>query len=335
MMDEQQFWALVVRRHADGSCTREIERRRVDDLPAGAVLVRVHYSSLNYKDALSASGNTGVSKHYPHTPGIDAAGVVVQSSDASFAPGDEVLCTGYDLGMNTPGGLGQYIRVPAAWLVPRPGPLSLLECMQYGTAGYTAALCVLALQEGGVAAESGAVLVSGASGGVGSVAVHLLGHLGYTVTALTGKEDAADYLRGLGAAAIETPGQFLSGGDKLLLPSRWAGVVDTVGGEILAVAVKSTRMDGVVTCCGNAASPLLPLNVYPFILRGVRLVGVYSADSPMARRLRVWEKLAGAWRLPKMGELSRTMPLNRVSEALDAMLIGASRGRIVVDMREV
>ena len=334
-MDEQNFWALVVRRLDDGTCVRAIEQRRLEELPSGTVLVRVLYSSLNYKDALSASGNTGVSKYYPHTPGIDAAGEVVHSEVAAFSPGEEVLCCGYDLGMNTPGGLGQYIRVPAEWVMAKPASLSLLECMRYGTAGYTAALCVLDLQDNGVRAESGDILVSGASGGVGSVAVHLLSHLGYRVTALSGKVEAAEYLRDLGAAAIETPQQFLVNKEKQLLPARWAGVVDTVGGEILATAVKGCRMEGVVACCGNAASPLLPLNVYPFILRGVHLLGAYSADTPMEKRIRVWAKLAGDWNLPKMAELSRTIPLGRVAEELDAMLAGKGRGRIVVDMGEV
>ncbi|MGI6639292.1 MAG: YhdH/YhfP family quinone oxidoreductase [Desulfobulbus sp.] len=334
-MDEQIFSALVVRKHVDGSCTRAIEERRVRELPVGDVLVRVLYSSLNYKDALSGSGNTGVSKHYPHTPGVDAAGVVVQSADAAFKPDDAVLCTGYDLGMNTPGGLGQYIRVPAKWLVHKPASLSLLESMQYGTAGYTAALCVLALQDGEITTDSGDILVTGATGGVGSIAVHLLSQLGYRVTALTSKEHAAEFLRDLGAVAIEAVQQFMHNKDKLLLPARWAGVVDTVGGEILATAVKSTGFDGVITCCGNAASHDLPLNVYPFILRGVHLIGIYSAESPMHKRLRVWEKLAGEWKLPKMVELSRIIPLAQVPAEMDAMLAGQARGRIVVDMQEV
>lgn len=334
-MADRSFRALVARKHTDGTCTKGIEERQIDELPAGAVLVRVLYSSLNYKDALSASGNTGVSKYYPHTPGIDAAGVVACSSDPAFKAGDEVLCTGYDLGMNTSGGLGQYIRVPAAWLVRKPDSLSFLETMQLGTAGYTAALSILTLQDNGVIPVSGVVLVTGASGGVGSIAVHLLSQLGYNVTALTSKPQAAEYLRDLGAREIESPQQFLADKDRLLLSARWAGVVDTVGGDILATAIKSTGFDGVVTICGNAASHEIPLNVYPFILRGVHLVGIYSADTPMDKRLRVWEKLAGEWKLPKMAQLSRVVSLSQVPKEMDAMLAGKGWGRVVVDVQEV
>ena len=334
-MADQSFRALVVRKGADGAYTRAIEERQVEDLPAGAVLVRVLYSSLNYKDALSGSGNTGVSKYYPHTPGIDAAGVVAHSTDPAFKKGDEVLCTGYDLGMNTSGGLGQYIRVPGEWLVRKPETLSFLESMRLGTAGYTAALSVLTLQDNGVVPAKGEVLVSGATGGLGSIAVHLLSQLGYKVIALTSKAHAADYLHELGASGIESPSQFLANKDKLLLSARWAGVIDTVGGEILATAVKSTRFDGVVAICGNAASHEISLNVYPFILRGVHLIGIYSADTPMKKRLRVWEKLAGEWKLPKMKQLSRIISLNQVPDEMDAMLAGQAHGRVVVDMQEV
>lgn len=334
-MAEQSFRALVARKQADGTCTRAIEERQVEDLPAGSVLVRVLYSSLNYKDALSGSGNTGVSKHYPHTPGIDAAGVVAHSTDPAIKEGDEVLCTGYDLGMNTSGGLGQYIRVPAEWLVRKPASLSFLETMQLGTAGYTAALSALTLQDNGVTPGKGEILVSGASGGVGSIAVHLLSRLGYKVTGLTSKAHAAEYLRDLGAAGIESPQQFLANKDRLLLSARWAGVVDTVGGDILATAVKGTRFDGVVAICGNAASHEIPLNVYPFILRGVHLIGIYSADTPMDKRLRVWEKLAGEWKLPKMAELSRVIPLGRVAAEMDNMLAGKGKGRVVVNVQEL
>ena len=330
---ERKFYALVARKQEDGSCTRAIEERGTADLPPGEVLIRVHYSSLNYKDALSANGNTGITKHYPHTPGIDAAGVVAESSDPDFRAGEEVICTGYDLGMNTAGGMGQYIRVPAAWVVRRPEGLSLLEAMRYGTAGFTAALSVLALRDNGVLPESGEVLVSGATGGVGSVAVHLLSRLGHPVTALSGKPEAEPYLRDLGATAVLSRQELLANPEKLLLPSRWAGALDTVGGPILAAAIKGTRMDGVITCCGNAASEDLPLNVYPFILRGVRLIGIYAANCAMDRRLRVWRKLA-EWQLPKMAELSRIVPLAQVPEEMAAMLAGKSKGRVVVDMRE-
>ena len=333
-MEDQKFYALVARKAEDGACTRAIEERRVGDLPPGEVLIRVRYSSLNYKDALSAHGNTGITKHYPHTPGIDAAGVVAASTDPAFREGEEVICTGYDLGMNTDGGMGQYIRVPAAWVVRKPEGLSLLESMRYGTAGFTAVLSVLALRDNGVTPESGEVLVSGATGGVGSVAVHLLSQLGYRVCALSGKIEAADYLRGLGAIRVESPKTLLAHPEKLLLSAQWAGAVDTVGGPILAAAVRSVGMDGVVTCCGNAASEDLPLNVYPFILRGVHLIGIYAAASSMPRRMRVWQAIAER-PLPKMAELSRMVSLGQVPAEMENMLAGKSKGRVVVDLQEL
>src|SRR5690606_11043885 len=224
------FDALWIEEQPDGSFTRSIVRRSTDDLPAGDVLVRVHYSSLNYKDALSASGNRGVTRKYPHTPGIDAAGTVVESAVDAFGPGDEVIVIGYDLGMNTAGGFGGYIGVPAGWVVKRPAGLSLREAMIVGTAGFTAAQCVAALVDHGVTPESGEVLVTGATGGVGSMAVAMLGKLGYNVTAATGKRDEVDFLHNLGARTVLERAEVDDQSGKVLLRERWAGVVDTVGG---------------------------------------------------------------------------------------------------------
>jgi NADPH:quinone reductase-like Zn-dependent oxidoreductase len=310
-MDKNRpFSALVVSEDANGQFRRAIVQRRIGDLPDNEVLVRVRYSSLNYKDALSATGNRGVTRHYPHTPGIDAVGTVEASASPQWRVGDEVLCTGYDLGMNTDGGFGQYIRVPASWLVRRPETLSPLACMRLGTAGYTAGLCVLGLEDNGVLPARGPVLVTGATGGVGSIALMLLHRLGYEAVAVTGKASAHASLRSLGAASVVDRQELLKDRDKQLLPARWAGVV---------------------TLCGNAASADLPLNVYPFILRGVHLVGVYSANSPMERRLRVWEKLAGEWRLD-LEPISRVVSLQQLEAELTAMLAGRTTGRCVVDL---
>jgi len=246
---------------------REIQQKTFNDLPPGDVLIEVQYSSLNYKDALSANGNRGVTKHYPHTPGIDAAGVVVESSVPAWQPGDEVICSGYDLGMNTDGGFARYIRVPHSWVVPKPVNMSLLESMQLGTAGFTAALCVLALESNGVKPENGPILITGATGGVGTIALQILAGLGYKGVAVSGKSEARDFLQSFGADEVIDRVSFLANKEKGLLPATWAGVVDTVGGDILATAIKGTGFDGVVTSCGNAASGDLPLNVYPFILR--------------------------------------------------------------------
>lgn len=331
-MNELHFNALVAVEDQNGVFHRAIRQQTLADLPAGEVLIKVKYSSLNYKDALSATGNRGVTKAYPHTPGIDAAGVVVASSNPQWQCGDEVICTGYDLGMNTSGGFGQYIRTPAHWLVKKPVGLSLLEAMQLGTAGFTAALSVLGLQNNGVAPENGAVLVTGATGGVGTIAVMLLRKLGYAVTALTGKMSERQFLLDLGAQAVLDRNEFLGHKDRPLLPARWAGVIDAVGGEVLATAVKGTGFDGVVTSCGNAASGDLPLNVYPFILRGVHLLGIYSANCPMEKRLAVWGKLAQEWKLPEVSSLCRMVTLDELETEIFAMLAGNSKGRCVVDL---
>jgi acrylyl-CoA reductase (NADPH) len=332
MQENQEFRALVAFEDHLGVVQREIRTRRVADLPSGEVLIKVKHSSLNYKDALSATGNRGVTKSYPHTPGIDAAGQVVASTDPQWRHGDEVICTGYDLGMNTAGGFGEYIRTPSHWLVRKPEGMSLLEAMQLGTAGFTAALCVRGLQVNGVEPEKGAVLVTGATGGVGTVAIMLLHKLGYAVTALTGKMSEHHHLIQLGAHAVLDRNQFLAGADRQLLPAQWAGVIDTVGGKILAAAIKGTDFDGVVTSCGNAASGELPLTVYPFILRGVHLLGIYSANCPMDKRLETWGKLGGEWKLPSLARQCRRIRLEQLEPEIIAMLAGKSKGRCVVDL---
>ena len=333
-MVKQNFSAYVVRETSPGHFVGAIEQRTIKDLPPGDVLLQVRYSSLNYKDVLSASGNRGVTKCYPHTPGIDAAGVVISSSSPLVKCGDDVICMGYDLGMNTAGGLGQFIRVPASWVVKKPDTISLLQAMQIGTAGFTAAQSVLALIDNSVTPEKGEILVTGSSGGVGSIATHLLSELGFRVTALTSKERVQEYLLSLGAKTVLSPKVLLEDRHKFLLSERWAGVIDTVGGDILATAIKGLHFDGVATCCGNAASAELILTVYPFILRGVHLIGIYSANCPREKRLKVWQKLAAEWQLPMLKDMSRTISLSGVSREVDAMLAGKTIGRCVVDLWE-
>jgi len=260
---QQTFRAMIVEETEPRKFTREIRDRSIDDLPAGDLLVKVHYSSLNYKDALSATGRPGVTRHYPHTPGIDAAGVVAACADGTFTPGDSVLVTGYDLGMDTAGGYGQYIRIPSEWAVPLPAGLSLREGMILGTAGFTAGLSVYKLMQNGVQPGDGEVLVTGASGGVGSIAVAILARTGYRVVAATGKAAENDYLRGLGAAEVIGRDQVLAGSERPMMKERWAGVVDVVGGDMLAAAVKSTRYGGTVTCFGLGALADLNVTVFP------------------------------------------------------------------------
>jgi putative YhdH/YhfP family quinone oxidoreductase len=327
----QTFKAMVVSETADQKFTREIRQKEFSDLPAGELLIEVKYSSLNYKDALSASGNKGVTRKYPHTPGIDAAGVVVTSSTSQFGAGDQVIVTGFDLGMNTAGGFGQYISVPASWAVKVPQGMTLKESMAYGTAGLTAALCVMRLMAFGLTKDSGEVLVTGATGGVGSVAVGILAKLGFNVVAATGKTDKKDFLTQLGAKAIISRDEANDTSGRPLQKGRWAGVVDAVGGNILATAIKSAKYGGLVAACGNAMSADLAVSVYPFILRGVSLLGVDSVEVPMNTRLRTWQKLAQDWKLDVSGFVSECA-LEELSPKIDLVLKGGIRGRVVVDL---
>ena len=331
-MDSKTFKAMVVQETPDGKYTRRIAEKSLDDLPAGELLVRVHYSSLNYKDGLSATGHRGVTKNYPHTPGVDAAGVVEESLSDAFQPGDEVIVTSYDLGMNTSGGFGQFIRVPAGWVVPLPENLSPKESMAYGSAGLTAGFCILKLQEHGVTPERGEILVTGATGGVGSFAVAMLAKIGYQVVAVTGKMDEQQFLIDLGAKEIISRDEATDTSGKPLLKGRWAGVVDAVGGEILATAIRSTKLHGAVTCCGNVASPDLPINVYPFILRGISLVGIDSQSFPMTFRRQTWEKIATEWKLDNLDRQTSVRSLEELDSEIDRILAGKQKGRVIVDL---
>ncbi len=333
-MKQIKFQALVVSATEDGGYQRGLQWKRLEDLPEDEIIIQVEYSSLNYKDALSANGNRGVTRRYPHTPGIDAVGRVHRSSVNRFSSGDRVLCMGYDLGMNTPGGFGGYISVPSSWVMALPESLTPLEAMQIGTAGFTAGQCVHRLLELGVQKQQGPVLVTGATGGVGSIAVRLLAAQGFEVVTVTGKPDQHAFLHEIGAGKVIDRQKFLAGADKLLLRERWAGVVDTVGGDFLATAIKGTRYDGVATSCGNAASGDLPLSVYPFILRGVTLSGIDSAKCLMDRRKAIWEKLSGPWRITGLATICRTVALQAIDPEIDRMLAGGAKGRVVVDMRE-
>lgn len=326
-----QFKALLVSEE-NGAFVPRVVERDTSELPAGDVLVRVQYSSLNYKDALSASGNRGVSRNYPHTPGIDAAGVVADSRVAEFAVGDEVLVTGYDLGMNTSGGFAQYIRVPAAWLIKRPAGLSLRESMLLGTAGLTAALCIDKLEQAGLTPDAGQVLVTGATGGVGSIAVALLARLGYSVAASTGKAEQSEFLRQLGAQQIVLRSELQDGTDKPMLKERWAAAVDTVGGDILFNVVKSLRYGGSVACCGLTAGVGFKGSVMPFILRGVNLLGVDSVELPLVVKASMWDKLSVQWKLGNLDGLAREVKLEALPEAIEQILAGKLVGRVLVNL---
>jgi len=324
------FFALQAAPDADGTFAQQVVERDVADLPAGELLIRVQYSSLNFKDALSASGQRGVSRHYPHTPGIDAAGVVEHSSAAEFAEGDEVIVTGYDLGMNTAGGFGQYIRIPVGWAIKRPQGLSLREAMILGTAGLTAALCIDKLERSGLEPDDGPVLVTGATGGVGSISVMLLSALGYNVAAATGKEQQADLLTRLGAKQIVPRLELQSGTDRPLLREQWAGAVDTVGGDILFNVLKATQYGGSVACCGLTAGVDFQASVLPFILRGVNLLGVDSVELPLVVKASMWDKLSLQWKLPNLDDLVTEVGLTQLPAAIAQMLRGEQVGRVLV-----
>ena len=324
------FRAFRVEKNETGF-TRSVVERDVDDLPTGEVVIAVGYSSLNYKDALSATGNPGVTRVFPHTPGIDAAGSVLTSSDSRFAPGDTVVVIGFDLGMSTAGGFAERIRVPASWVVKLPEGLSAQESMRIGTAGFTAAECVQKLERAGMSPNSGPVLVTGATGGVGSVAVKLLATLGYEVAAVTGKPEQHEFLRELGASQLLTREQASEGADKPLLAERWGGVVDTVGGDILFNGVKSLRYGCSVAACGLVAAPQFAASVLPFILRHVNLLGVDSVQLPVAEKAELWSRLATSWKLD-LTELEETLSLHDLSSAIDRILAGQMVGRGVVDL---
>ena len=303
-----------------------------DNLPAGELLVKVEWSSLNFKDMLSASGNRAVTKEYPHTPGIDAAGTVVESASGEFGPGDSVIVTSYDLGMNTPGGFGRYIRVPAAWAVPLPAGLALRESMALGTAGLTAGICVKLLAER-VDPGDGEVAVTGASGGVGMISIALLNKLGYRVVAVSGTAEAAATLTGLGAAEIAPRETLEDDRDRPLFKGRFAGGIDTVGGEPLAALLKSVAPLGAVSCCGNAASGKLELTVYPFILRGIQLSGVSTQNYPMQPRREIWNLLADEWRVD-LEPITAATDLAGLDAEIRAMRDGRHSGRTIVGLSD-
>lgn len=332
MAKESRFRCYLVTK-TDDHFRGEVAERTIDDLPAGDVLVRVAYSSLNYKDALSATGHPGVTRKFPHVPGIDAAGTVVESRSPDWRADDEVIVTSYDLGQNTWGGYGQYVRVPAGWVVRKPAGLSLRESMILGTAGFTAGLSLWALAEHGVRAGDGEVLVTGASGGVGSLAVALLAKAGYRAVASTGKDTAHDLLKRLGASGVVGRDEVDDASAKPLLAERWAGAIDTVGGRTLATIVRSLRRGGAVAACGLVGGADLPLTVYPFILRGAQLIGIDSADCPNDRRVAVWQRLADEWKLDKLAELATEVTLEGLGPQIEKILHGHVTGRVVVKLQ--
>ena len=315
----------------DAGFSRSIVERDESELPEGELLIEVKYSSLNFKDGLSATGNPGVTRLFPHTPGIDAAGIVLESSHADFAPGDEVIAIGFDLGMGTSGGFAERIRIPAGWAVKCPAGLTLHSSMIIGTAGFTAAECVQKLEQAGMTPSSGPVLVTGATGGVGSVAVKLLAQLGFEITAVTGKEDKVDWLKAQGASNVISREEAAAGADKPMLAETWGGVVDTVGGDILFNGVKSLKYGCSLAACGLVAAPTFGASVLPFILRHVNLLGIDSVQLPIDQKAAIWQRLGTDW-LMDLSDLEDVLTLDTLAEAIDRILAGQMVGRGVVHL---
>jgi acrylyl-CoA reductase (NADPH) len=330
MATNASFPCFMVRKDAAGKVTAAVEQIALDDLPPDEVLIDVAYSSLNYKDAIASQGHPGVVRRFPHVPGIDCAGVVAESKSPHYKPGDKVLITGYDLGGAHWGGYAKYVRVPADWIVPLPSGLTPREAMIYGTAGFTAAQCVTAIAERGIEPDRGEIVVTGATGGVGSIAVAILAKLGYQVAAVSGKSDRHDWLRQLGASNVLGRGDVLDESDKPLLPERWAAAVDSVGGQTLSTLVRSTKYRGVITSYGLVGGDQLSLSVYPFLLRGVTLAGIDSAKCPRSQRLEMWKKLAGPWRIENLDRLATEITLDDLPARIQQIMAGDVVGRTLV-----
>ncbi|MBT2646262.1 acryloyl-CoA reductase [Bacillus sp. ISL-34] len=328
----QQFDALVVNKQ-DDQFTVNIQQLSLDDLPQGEVLIRVHYSGVNYKDSLAAIPNGNIVSSYPIVPGIDMAGVVVSSEDSRFKEGDEVIATSYGIGVSQSGGYSQFARVPAEWIVPLPDGLTMKEAMTIGTAGFTAALSVLRLEENNLKPEQGSVLVTGATGGVGSFAVSILSKLGYSVEASTGKESEHGYLKEIGAATIVSREDVYDGKLRALGKQKWSGAIDPVGGEPLASVLSQIKYGGAVAVSGLTAGTCLPATVFPFILRGVNLLGIDSVNCPMDTRLKVWHRLATDFKLEHLEQLvQQEITLEELPDVLPTLLKGEARGRTIVKL---
>jgi len=313
----------------EGRIHGRFEDTTLDQLDPGEVVIRSQYSDVNYKDALAATGAGKILKRFPLIGGVDVAGIVAASSDARFKEGDAVLVTGYDLGVGHDGGYAAYTRVPADWVVPLPVGLSAFEAMAIGTAGFTAALAVERMEHNGLTPDSGPVAVSGASGGVGSVAVDILAGRGYQVTAITGKDGEHDYLRQLGASAVLSR-HTMEMGTKPLEKSLWAGAVDPVGGAMLAWLTRTMQQHGVIASCGLTGGIELATTVMPFILRGVSLLGIDSVQCPYPLRQKVWARLASDLRPRHLAAITNTVAFEQLPEVFEALLKGAVKGRTVV-----
>ncbi len=325
------YRAFVVAQSQEGVFEGKVKTLPLKDLPKGDVLIKVECSSLNFKDALSFSGSKGVTKQFPHTPGIDAAGKVVSCTSGGFIEGQSVLVIGYDLGMNTNGGFGEYISVPKEWVMPMPTDMTAKQGMAWGTAGFTAALCIDKLIMAGAKSEQGPILVSGASGGVGSIAIMLLSKLGFEVHALTAKTADHDFFERLGASNVVDRAVFLDQAKRPLLKPAYAAAIDVAGGELLATLLKVIKPGGSVACCGLVASTELNTTVLPFILRGINLLGVDSVELPLHVKQSMWEKMSKEWALPELLKQCQVIQKEQLTDSLQLILEGSVKGRFILD----
>ncbi len=322
-----EYKALITS-EKDKSFINSIEIKDTESLPENDTLIKVKFSSLNYKDALSASGNKGVTRNYPHTPGIDAAGVIEKTTGSKFKIGDEVIVTGYDMGMNTSGGFGEYIKVPESWIVKKPDNLSLSESMAFGTAGLTAGLCLRKLLLHGLKPEDGEVFVSGVTGGVGIISLMLFSKIGFDVTAITGKTDQADLLKSLGAKKIIDRNELDLDLISPLQKPIYAGGIDAVGGKILSNLICSTSQRAAIACCGMVGGISLDTSIFPFILRGLSLFGIDSAESLLETKEEIWNNFATDWKLENIDQNINNISLEDLPREIEKILKGDQVGRV-------
>ena len=330
---DKNYQALVVRKGEKRTFTYGVETCSVDDLPEGDVLIRVHYSTINFKDCMSCQGHPAITRRFPHTPGIDAAGVVETSTSKLFSEGDRVIVISYAMGMSVPGGFGQYIRVPEAWVMKLDDDMTLEEAMAFGTAGYTAALSVEALEEQHISLKDAKAVVTGATGGLGSVAVALLSAQGCEVTAVTGKPDSEPFLKRIGAAEVVDRSTLEDASGQNMLVPKWDAAIDIAGGSILSTIIKMINDKGVVALTGMVHGTAFEATVLPFILRGIRLVGINAEVTDMTHRRAMWKKLATSWKPENFSEMYTVVGLADLPGAVETVTQGRQVGRIVVDMR--
>ncbi|MBT5018980.1 YhdH/YhfP family quinone oxidoreductase [bacterium] len=333
-MSKQQIHCYLVEQSESKEIRSRLAKVQAPKLQEGDVLVRVECSSLNYKDAMAATGNPGIVKSFPHIPGIDAVGVVETSRDSRFEVGDQVIATGHELGVERWGAWASHVVAPSDWLVQLPAGLSAIEAMTLGTAGFTAAQCVAAIVDHGCKTDDGPIIVSGATGGVGSIAVMLLAHLGYQIVAVTGKQDRHAWLKEIGASEVTGRDSLDSDAKRPLLKGEFAAGIDTVGGKVLATMLKKIQHRGCVACCGVTGGAELPTTVFPFILRGVALYGIDSAWCPDDLRTDIWDRLATDWKLPRLLDAKVDLTLTTVDAAINAILEGKFAGRGVIRIAE-